>query len=81
MIINKEGKENAFDKGMDNELECPHCKCKFSFKEEDVEVAVRGIPYKTGIKKILKINEDYIVHKYITCPWCRSRLRLKYTIV
>ncbi len=81
MTINKEGKENAFDKGMDNELECPHCKCKFSFKEEDIEVIVRGIPYKTGIKKILKINEDYIVHKYITCPWCRSRLRLKYTIV
>ena len=81
MKIIEEGKndEVSFEKE-ENELCCPHCHRKFSFKEGNIDIVTEPIKYKKGIKKILGFNKGYYIHKYITCPWCKSIFKLKYVI-
>lgn len=78
--VNKEGKKEKLS-NMENKIECPLCKCDFSFKEGDIEVIVEGIPYEKGIRKLFGQNRDYVVFKYVTCPWCKGKVQLKYTVM
>ena len=78
--VNREGlKEKISSSG--NEVECPLCKCNFSFKEGDIETIVEGIPYDKGIKRLLGQNKAHMVYKYVTCPWCKGKIQLKYTVM
>ena len=79
IIQEGENDEVSFEKE-ENELCCPHCNCKFSFREGNIDIVTEPIKYKKGIKKILGFNKGYYIRKYITCPWCKSIFKLKYVI-
>ena len=79
MEINKEGNLTKLNGDM-AKISCPFCNCDFKFSENDLEIIIEKIPYQNGIKGMLKITKDYIVHKYITCPWCKNKLKLKYVV-
>ncbi|MGN1327577.1 MAG: hypothetical protein ACI4VQ_05855 [Clostridia bacterium] len=80
VVVEKKGEADKFATNEENKITCSFCHCEFSFKEGNIEAVMEGIPYEKGIKKLLKMNKTYIIHKYITCPWCKSKLKLKYTI-
>ena len=61
-------------------ISCPYCLCSFNFIESDIETIYEIIPHTSGIKKFLGLKKAYVPHKYITCPWCKAKLKLKYVI-
>lgn len=79
MKIQTRGEINKLPK-FSNSIICPICGCEFFFLEKDIEIIIEGIPYEKGIKKILGLKQDYIYHKYISCPWCKEKLKLNYTL-
>jgi hypothetical protein len=79
MKIDEDGNVNRIPSEM-NRLKCPFCNCIFTFLETDIDVVTEGIPYDKGFKGFFKINKYYIYHKYVTCPWCKAKLKLRYII-
>lgn len=80
MIMIKEGDEDKVQNSPFKEVVCPYCDCKFAFKESDIENVVDYIYYDKGIKKVFQAIKDAIVTRYITCPWCKAKLKLKFTV-
>lgn len=80
MQINKKGTNDKLPV-LQNTVICPICNCEFVFEEKDIEVVVEGIPYEKGIRKLLGMNQNYIYHKYILCPWCHSKHKLIYDLL
>lgn len=74
--------EGSIDKLTDvrNRISCPFCGCRFEFSEYEIEIVTEKIHYERGIKKILGINKGEIFHKYIACPWCHNKLKLRYAV-
>jgi hypothetical protein len=79
MKINDKGKDCRVTK-WENSASCPFCNCNFSFKEEDIEIMNEGSPYEKGLKRFLRLNKGYIVHRYVICPWCKAKLKLKIVV-
>ena len=80
MKVLKEGDNSKLYSKNDNELCCPNCHCIFAFKEGNIELATETIKYDKGIKKFLGFTKEYKTRKYVTCPWCKTIHKLKYTI-
>lgn len=77
-ILNNDEILNNFDNGLSN-INCS-CGCTFSATEDDIELQVIPIVYKTGIKGFLKMPQKYIHNRYITCPSCFKKMRVKFCI-
>ena len=80
MIVNREGAQDKRINSPYTDVKCVFCHCNFSFKEKDIETVVESIPYDSGIKKVFGSIKDYIVYRYVTCPWCKSKMKLKFII-
>ena len=79
MKIIKEGISSKF-LFEDYRINCPFCNCEFEFEDNEVEIVTSPIPYEKGIRKLLQMNKGYKIYKYITCIWCKNKLRLKYSV-
>lgn len=68
--------------GNDNGLSNIFCKCgcRFSAKEKDIEEQIISIPYEKGIRKVLGMAKGYIHNRYITCPNCFRKLKVKFYV-
>lgn len=80
MVINEEGDQEKQANSSYNKLKCIFCNCEFSFKEKDIETVVENIPYESFFRKLIGQIQDYIVYRYVTCPWCKSKIKLKLVI-
>ena len=78
--INQEGSKDMLVDSPESNISCSFCSCNFSFREEDIETVYENIPYEKGIRKLLTMNQDVIIHRYITCPWCKAKLKLKFVV-
>lgn len=78
--VNQEGNRDMLVDSPESNISCPFCNCNFSFKEDNIEIVYEGIPYEKGIKKLFSMNKDTIIHRYVTCPWCRAKLKLKFVV-
>lgn len=67
-----------FDNGLSS-IVCK-CGCHFSANESDIEVEVINVLYDKGIRKKLKIAKKHIYSKYITCPVCFRKMKVKYCV-
>ena len=74
--------EGSIDKltSMNCRISCPICNCRFEFNEYEIEIVTEKIHYDKGFKKLIGMNKGEKLHKYITCPWCHNKLKLRYTV-
>lgn len=56
------------------------CGCQFSANESDIEEQTIPIPYENGVKKIFKVTKGYIHNRYITCPNCFRKMKVKFYV-
>lgn len=56
------------------------CGCHFSATESDIEEQIIPIPYEKGIKKFFGMCQGYIRNRYITCPSCFRKMKVKYCV-
>lgn len=77
-VINNEKKYNNIDNGLSN-IKCK-CGCCFSATESDIEVEVISVPYERGIKKALGMSQGHICNRYITCPSCFRKMKVKFYV-
>lgn len=75
-------KNAILDDSNDNGLSHIVCKCgcQFSANESDIEEQITSIPYESGIKKLFKITKSYIPNRYITCPNCYRKMKVKFYV-
>lgn len=77
-IINNEKKYYSIDNGLSN-IVCK-CGCRFSASESDIESETIPVPYEKGIRRKLGMAQGYIYNKYITCPSCFRKMKVKYCV-
>ena len=77
-IINNEKDYNIIDNGLSN-IKCK-CGCRFSATESDIETDAIPIPYEKGLKKKFGMVQGYIYNRYITCPSCFRKMKVKYCV-
>lgn len=77
-----ENEEDMFLNNIDNGLSNIVCKCGciFSATEKDIEDQIIPVPYNKGIKKFFGITQYYIHNRYITCPSCCRKMKVKYYV-
>lgn len=80
MIMINEGDKERNGNNILQEIHCPYCDCDFAFKENDIENNIDYVYFDKGIKKIFQVVKDVIVTRYITCPWCKVKLKLKFIV-
>lgn len=77
-IIHNEKLYNSIDNGLSN-IVCK-CGCNFSATEADIETSSIPVPYDRGIKKVFGMTQGYIYNRYITCPSCFRKMKVKYCV-
>ena len=78
-ILDKKNVSNYnIDNGLSN-IMC-ECGCVFSATEDDIEVQVITVPYRTGIRGYLKMPQTYIRNRYITCPNCFKKMKVTFCV-
>ena len=80
MEILREGDSGKLFTETENEMCCPNCHCTFDFEESNIDFVTTSIKYDKGLKKLFGFNKGVRTRKYITCPWCKTIHKLKYTI-
>lgn len=73
---------SAVNNNIDNGLSHIICKCgcQFSATESDIEEQIIPIPYEKGIKRVFGAAKGYIHNRYITCPNCFRKMKVKYYV-
>ena len=76
------GELSAVNNNIDNGLSHIICKCgcQFSATESDIEEQIIPIPYEKGIKRVFGAAKGYIHNRYITCPNCFRKMKVKYYV-
>lgn len=69
---------NNIDNGL-SDITCK-CGCHFSAAESDIEEQIISVPYEKGIKKFFGMSQGYIRNRYITCPSCFRKMKVKYCV-
>lgn len=69
---------NNIDNGLSH-IVC-RCGCHFSATEADIETEIIPIPYNKGIRKTFGIAKKYVHNRYITCPSCFRKMKVKYYV-
>lgn len=77
-IINNDKFYNNIDNGLSN-IVCK-CGCCFSASESDIEVQVIPVPYEKGIKKAFGMAKGFVYNRYVTCPSCFRKMKVKYYV-
>lgn len=73
---------DAVNNNIDNGLSPIVCKCGcvFSTTESDIEEQIIPVPYDKGIKRTFGMAKGYIHNRYITCPSCFRKMKVKYCV-
>ena len=69
---------NIIDNGLSN-IVCK-CGCHFSALESDIEEQIIAIPHDKGLKKVFGMSKGYIHNRYISCPVCFRKMKVKYYV-
>ena len=67
---------------IDNGLSNIKCKCghSFSVTENQIEEQIIQIPYTEGIKGFFGMTKELIYNRYVTCPECYRKMKLKFYV-
>lgn len=74
--------DNLICNNIDNGLSRIFCKCGccFSATECDIEEQIIAVKHETGIKGFFGCTKSYIRNRYITCPNCFRKMKIKYYV-
>ena len=78
MLFRSDAVNNNIDNGLSHII-CK-CGCQFSATESDIEEQIIPIPYEKGIKRVFGAAKGYIHNRYITCPNCFRKMKVKYYV-